>query len=453
MTSLTKIINLYILIISVIVIVSQVEKNTELEYCDTNQYCGSCTICGNETNDYKTCSYFNLFCKEKSTNHTNFQESYLQKYSTFFRNISNANEFCGQEKYTLDSITNSFSIINKSNINIINSNINHCNYEIHNTKYFNNQSDTAYLIIQYNTNNPEKKNLKLIFNIFLKNSNSNSSKLMTIKETDLIKEFNKIKLNNYDNIIILLDFYIDNEANTDINEYIEIKIDIENLNNKKSRLLETILIVVFSVLGVSVMTAINIICFRRKQIRNIQEQNEILQQEELKRRQKIEKINKLFETILISKEFNEKEITNDCTECAICLEKFVNNCLVCVTPCKHVFHYECLSNFAETVKRKQKPVIKCPLCKFDFLGEENDNINNQNNNIVVNNNENINNENNNNENINNENINNENINNEDVNNESYAHQNRRIITRRTINADSSSRHDPTTEENLRKYDI
>ena len=386
MSLISKIINIYIFLISIIIISSN-QKNTLLEYCDIDKYCSSCTLCGNETNDYTLCSYYNIFCSEKYTNRTNFQELYIKKYSVFFRNIQNSNEFCGQEMYRLDSIKNSFLIMKKSNKKIKTSSINHCNYEIQNVKYFNNQLDIANLIIKFNSNNYEKNNMKLIFNILLKNSHSKLSKLTTINEMDLIKNNYKITLNDYDTIIILLDFDFKNE--TDIDGYLEIRIDINNSGNKMHKInkrVNILLIVIFSILGVSIFTIINFIYYRRKQNRNIKIQKEFFQQEEFKRKQKEEKINKLFETILILKEFNQNDITNNCTECAICIEKFIDKYLICITPCKHIFHYECLSNFIESIKGKKNPIIKCPLCQYDFLEEENGdkrlnkNNNNENNN-------------------------------------------------------------------------
>ena len=452
MSFFTKIINIYILL-SIITAISPSEKNKVIEYCDINQYCNSCTLCGNRTNDYSPCSYYNLFCRKKFTNQEHFQESYLEKYSNFFRNIQNANEFCGQEMYTLDSSKNSFSIISKSNKNIQNSKINHCNYEIHNTKYFNNQKDIANLIIKFNTNNFEKPSLKFIFNILLQNSLSKSSKLIAINETDLINEQYKITLNDYDRVIILLDFYVDKKYNLDIDEYIEIKIDTNNPGNKNNLFQNIIITVIFSVFGVLILTIMNILYYRRTKIREMQIQIEILRQEEIQRKKREEKINKLFKTILILKEFNENDVINDCTECSICLEQFVVKCLICITPCKHIFHYECLRSFIETIKGEKKPMIKCPLCKYDFLEEENgvkyeiNNINNQTSYVVVNNNENNNNESNNNQNNINENNNNEsnineNNNNEnniyENNNENNAQQNNYMIMSRTINLISTS---------------
>ena len=73
------------------------------------------------------------------------------------------------------------------------------------------------------------------------------------------------------------------------------------------------------------------------------------------------------------------------------------NVLICITPYKHIFHYECLSNYVEVIKEKQKPIIKCPLCNYDFIEEKDRDENNSNN--ENNNNSNINENNNNDNNI------------------------------------------------------
>ena len=237
--------------------------------------------------------------------------------------------------------------------------------------------------------------MKFIFNILFQNSHSKSSKLIGINETDLIQKKYNFTLNDYDKIIILLDFYVDRKNNS-IDEFFEIKIDTNNLNNKKNVIKNIIKSVIVSMLGISFLIIVNFVYYKRSQIQYIQIQNEISQQEELKRKQREEKINKLFETILIPKEFNESDISNDFTQCSICIEKFVDKSLICITPCKHIFHYECLSKFIETVKGKQKPVIKCPLCNYDFLDEKNvnknlnsfNNINNGSINNLINKNEN-----------------------------------------------------------------
>ena len=388
MSLFKKIIDIYISFISIIIIISpESEKNTKQEYCDIYKYCSDCTLCGNETNDYTPCSYYNLFCTQKPKNSTSFQQSYIKKYSAFFRNIPNTNEFCGPETYNLNKLKSSFSIVKKPNININNLKIVHCNYEIHNTKYYNNKLDEATLIIKLYTNNSEKNSLKLILNILLQSSRSKLSKLAIINEIDLNNQRYELTLNEYDNIIILLDFNIDEKTNLEDDEYLEIKIDTNN-SNKINQIINFVLIIIFSVLGAIIIISIIFVIYRHIKLRNMpRTQNVVLQQRELQRKKKeIEKINKLLEKILLPKEFDENDVANDCTECTICIEKFAKKCLICVTPCKHIFHYECLCKFIETAKEKQKPVIKCPLCNYDFLEEENNNnklneINNVNNDI------------------------------------------------------------------------
>ena len=382
--------NIYILLISIAEIISSNKKNTVLEYCEANKNCNDCVFCGEGIKDYNLCSYYNLFCTKKIANYIIFQESYLTNYSAFFRNIPNANEFCGQETYTINSLIGPFSIINKSIKNIKNSNIYHCNYEIYNNRYYYNYIDLANLIIKFKTNKLEKNNLKFILNIIIKNSRLSSTKLIIIHEEDLIKEYYDLSLYNYDTIIILLDFYIDGEINENIEEYLEIRINTDNKSVKKrNRLTTIVLIIVFSFLAVSIIAIIIFACYQSKRSRNIK----------LKRKKTEAKINKLFETTLIPEEFNENEITNNCTECTICIEKFVDKCLICNTPCKHIFHFECLKKFVETAKGKQKIVIKCPLCNYDFLEEKNNdkklkvinivnNVNNKINNNRIYNNEN-----------------------------------------------------------------
>ena len=368
-----KIKNIYILIISIVVIFSSNKNKTILEYCDIDKYCESCTFCGNETNDYTPCSYYNLFCIKNSSD-IFFQDSYLNKYTTFFRNISNANDFCGKQTYIFDLPINSFSIINKTAKNIQNSNINHCNYEIYNTQYFYNFEGTANLIIRLKTNNVKKNKIKLIFNILLRDTRSLSSKQKIIKEIDLIKEDYKLILFNYNIIIILVDFYVDGEIKANIDEYIEVRIDIDN-NNVVINSFKTIIFrVIFTVFILLIIYIIIIVYYRHKKNIDITRiQNEFIQNKKLKEKQKTEKIDKLFKTILTAKEFNKNDVTNGCTECMICIEKFINKCIICITPCKHIFHNECLCKFIETAKKNENPIIKCPLCNYDFLEEKNDN--------------------------------------------------------------------------------
>ena len=56
--------------------------------------------------------------------------------------------------------------------------------------------------------------------------------------------------------------------------------------------------------------------------------------------------------------YSENKYINE--KCAICLEKFTNNDLVCDITCKHTFHKKCIKIWA---KHKDS----CPLCKRDLI--------------------------------------------------------------------------------------
>jgi len=107
----------------------------------------------------------------------------------------------------------------------------------------------------------------------------------------------------------------------------------------------------------------NLIIYRRQRNNAINE----AERKELLIKQKL--------TYLFTKEikpFNfslEKPILEE--NCPVCLEKFDSKKQICITPCKHYYHYYCLSKYAFETKD-----ILCPLCKFNYLSIlDNKNIN------------------------------------------------------------------------------
>ena len=64
------------------------------------------------------------------------------------------------------------------------------------------------------------------------------------------------------------------------------------------------------------------------------------------------------------KRFLKKYGTKDGNTCTICIEDFKEKVSkVSITPCKHVFHYQCLSNWL--VKNVMNP--KCPNCNYNLI--------------------------------------------------------------------------------------
>jgi len=56
-----------------------------------------------------------------------------------------------------------------------------------------------------------------------------------------------------------------------------------------------------------------------------------------------------------------KEYCNNEVECPICLENYSIEKDVCFTPCKHLFHHNCLKEYIYGCEE-----MKCPICKFDM---------------------------------------------------------------------------------------
>ena len=78
------------------------------------------------------------------------------------------------------------------------------------------------------------------------------------------------------------------------------------------------------------------------------------------------KIDSLFQNELKPKEYHKVETQND-GKCTICFEDFTEKCMVSVTQCHHIFHYECLSKWLHENFRNPK----CPNCNFHLIDSGN----------------------------------------------------------------------------------
>ena len=68
---------------------------------------------------------------------------------------------------------------------------------------------------------------------------------------------------------------------------------------------------------------------------------------------------------IIIVKYEEKYIKEFDEMCTICLEKFQIEEFVCITPCEHIFHKECLLKSLNAIKNKDK--LKCPNCNQNLL--------------------------------------------------------------------------------------
>ena len=95
---------------------------------------------------------------------------------------------------------------------------------------------------------------------------------------------------------------------------------------------------------------------------------DVVDEEEVKKKKNLENKNKLkIENFLCRSTITKniiRKIKND-YECSVCQEKFNELNKVSITPCKHFFHYDCLSSWLS--KNIMNP--RCPNCNADVLNE------------------------------------------------------------------------------------
>ena len=76
------------------------------------------------------------------------------------------------------------------------------------------------------------------------------------------------------------------------------------------------------------------------------------------------KIEILLKTSLAAKKYTKVSGEKEASTCTICIEKFKEKkSKVSITPCKHIFHYKCLSNWL--IKNVINP--KCPNCNYNLV--------------------------------------------------------------------------------------
>ena len=73
----------------------------------------------------------------------------------------------------------------------------------------------------------------------------------------------------------------------------------------------------------------------------------------------------LSNPLLLGERIYEKKYEKHGTNCTICLEELkINIDKVCLTPCNHVFHFKCVSDWLN--KNLLELNLKCPNCNFDL---------------------------------------------------------------------------------------
>ena len=95
----------------------------------------------------------------------------------------------------------------------------------------------------------------------------------------------------------------------------------------------------------------------------ILEQERRIEEQEEKNREQKRLVEDFLKNDLKKEIFNERTKINDCDSCTICCEDFiVGQSEVSITPCFHVFHYDCIYKWIN--EKINNPC--CPNCNFKF---------------------------------------------------------------------------------------
>lgn len=328
-------------------------------YCTFGESClNRCDICGID-NDYSNCNYYNLFCELNSG--IKFYEEYENKYIKYFTSNRELNSICGPSDIILDTKEKKKEILKIDQNNVQNYLINkklHCHFVFQNDYYKDNDRNVS-LIIEHQSD--EKNHIQSNFLIIIMlYSQSNYANIFDLNKDNIGKP-ELIELKYYTSFTL----FIDVDTNTNIKDSITISLLYEN-KKKLSPIYILLIILGVLIFIILVILAISIIKSKlKKNQRQTQQRNNnnnAPDPEEIAKREKIKKIEQLFETELLptyySKELDDKEFNG----CTICLQKFRDNISkICILTCNHIFHYKCLYNWLISNKH-----WKCPICNLDL---------------------------------------------------------------------------------------
>ena len=96
--------------------------------CNSNYNCTECESCLSEIQNYESCYYYNLFCKNNSQI---LYSSFLKnEYIQFFDGIPEMNSFCGKKKFVIGNKKDEIIIFDGRNKTFPRVENIHCHYLI-----------------------------------------------------------------------------------------------------------------------------------------------------------------------------------------------------------------------------------------------------------------------------------------------------------------------------------
>ena len=349
--------------------------------CDINQDCSTCQKLWEEENkNYCSFSFYNAFCYNSTKKGYSYNSSFLFKYDNN-KCISgqNLDNICGNRNISAEINTKDFiNFFSFYNPEYLEKNNLLCQYIFTNNDK--NSKEDLVFEIEANINKQniqQTENNKNLIIIFVQEFDTLTKTLYEINLNEFKDNKYNIKIANYKYVSLYISLIQKNNyINT--NEIISIDIGAKKDNSKALKdskyKYSLILVCIFFILCVISCFILYLIKYKRNRelirLRAINMANNLNQfglENRIDPEVKKNKLNDLFKTKLKKIKYLKKLNVNETTACSICLEEFIENkSLVCITPCLHIFHYDCLYNWLFS----ENSNCQCPYCNYDLLSNK-----------------------------------------------------------------------------------
>ena len=341
----------FILIMTHIFLIKEIISNRKLEEinCKSFNNCFNCSVCGIDLVEKCPCTWKKNSCYEVTYNPviTNWISYYENCEDSSSKQIQK--KYCGDIEYSKKK--SSISLPEKNGyyglMNLF------CTYT-----YVNEQKPKTKFNIDIHLNEKYIRGDSKIYIQYIINFINDTYKIKTISRNEK-EELSYDKVSNFKFFILSNDLYDDNPFTIQITYSNGFLID------------KIYIISVIIILFILIFIIIIYCCTKNynERYRNILSRNHMVRNPQLNyeeiQRENNKKIisNLLSNPLLLGERIYEKKYEKNGTNCTICLEEFkINTDKISLTPCNHVFHFKCLSDWLnESISN-----IKCPNCNFDF---------------------------------------------------------------------------------------
>lgn len=338
-------------------IIQYSSSNDVNNYCDLSHYCDSCTFCGEDTDDYCSCNFYNSYCLLSGTSNADFSENFILNYDGCITSNDNTN-ICGSSIISISSgKTTTITFPSTSETDFV------CYYSV--VK----KTDNNKIVISINNEDGQEQK----FDLFIITYQKDSTPLVTILSDSYVTTNVELTKHNIEKLSIYLD--VGEGQNLDklslsflYNDYYNETTTVTK--SKSSNKTGWIVGIVIGAIALIIIIIVSIIlckrCRNKKRKTTNNDNNNVSINNTTLSPQYIPVINdnkEKFELMLNNelrpKTYNKNNFGNDCYNCTICMENFIDNSSVVITTkCNHCFHEKCFKNWV------YKNIInpKCPNC-------------------------------------------------------------------------------------------